>query len=136
MPQINPLTKIIGLSSVLAAGFLLIVLAGAIYGNWFPVVAVIIFGFAHLPILITQHFENNYDDFMSEAAGYAIDLGRFLSSFLLTTGIAFPLILNHCHILTKVATVLTISGGLLVYGTVVTFASFFDADSEEATFEI
>lgn len=36
-PKINPLTKIIGLSAVLSAGFLMVVLAGAIYGNWFPI---------------------------------------------------------------------------------------------------
>lgn len=35
----SPLSRLIGLSIVLAAGFLLSVLAGALYANWLPLIS-------------------------------------------------------------------------------------------------
>ncbi|KAG7807619.1 hypothetical protein KL921_004377 [Ogataea angusta] len=134
--KLNPLTKIIGLSSVLAVGFLLVVLAGALYGNWLPVLDAFVFAIAHIPILITRYYASEYDSYLDDAelgaTGDVVDFGRFLSSFLLVTGIAFPVILYHCHILTHIATQFTIYGGLLIYGVVVTFTSYFDGVETDA----
>ncbi|GMG19674.1 unnamed protein product [Ambrosiozyma monospora] len=134
--KINPLTKIIALSSVLATGFLLVVLAGAIYGNWFPVLIAFLYGIAHLPVLITTHYGYQYDDYLNDSGDGGsrsdiVDFGRFTSSFLLTTATLFPLILSHCHVLTHVASTLTIVGGFLIYGTVLTFTTFFDSFGED-----
>ncbi|ODV86155.1 hypothetical protein CANARDRAFT_27419 [[Candida] arabinofermentans NRRL YB-2248] len=138
--KINPLTKIIGLSSVLALGFLLIVLAGAIYGNWFPILIAFVAGFAHVPILITSYYSDGFDDYLNDSGSGSndvADFGKFLSSFLLSTGIIFPIILSHCHVLTPVACGLTISGGMLIYATVVTFTTFFDGfGNEDDSFDI
>ncbi|GME79456.1 unnamed protein product [[Candida] boidinii] len=132
--KINPLTKIIGLSSVLAVGFLFIVLAGALYGNWLTILVGFIFGVAHVPMLITKYYNYQFEDYLDDTGSAptdVIDFGKFLSSFLVTTGVAFPTILDHCHVFTHTATVLTIIGGLLIYGTVVTFTTFFDGTSHE-----
>ena len=136
MTQINPLTKIISLSSILAVGFLFIVLAGAIFGNWLPLIIGILFAFAHIPLVICKSLnKNGFIDDLSESSTYIIDFGRWLSSFLLISGFALPILLSHCHIIKFAAMVLTILGGVLIYGTVVYFTSFFDSnDSDE--FEI
>ena len=46
-----------------------------------------------------------------------LDMGYFLTGALLMTGIALPIVLAHTGIITGTAAVLTLCGGLLVYGT-------------------
>lgn len=130
----NPLNKIIGLSIILLMGFLLVILAG-IYGNWFPIIVGILFGVAYIPVVATtaissSDYEYNFDS--SAGTGDALkEFGLFSSAFLLTLGFALPILLHHSLILTKTATVLTIIGGVLIFGTVFTFTHFFDEKEEE-----
>lgn len=132
----NPLNKIIGLSVILSMGFLLVILA-AIYGNWFPIIIGIVFSVAYLPILIANAISNpsDYDysfDAVSGATGDVIkELGLFISAFLVTTALGVPLILYHSKILTKAATVLTIAGGSLIFGTVFVFSRLLEDEVEE-----
>lgn len=131
--KVNPLSKIIGLSGMLALGFLLVVLATALYGSWFPILIGFIFGISHLPFLLTNNSSYDYeagfgamdDSLPSEAA----DVGKFISSLLLTSGVAFPIALCHGHVLTNQASFLSITGGFLIYSTVVIFTTFFDGFS-------
>ncbi|ODV59520.1 Vps55 family protein [Ascoidea rubescens DSM 1968] len=136
MAKVNPLTKIISLSSILAVGFLFIVLAGAIFGNWLPIIIGAIFALSHIPLIVCKSLNSNgYIDDLSESSTYIIDFGRWLSSFLLISGFALSILLSHCHIITFSSMVLTIIGGLLIYGTVVYFTSFFDSNQSDE-FEI
>ncbi|VEU23329.1 DEKNAAC104610 [Brettanomyces naardenensis] len=129
--RINPISKIIGLSSVLAVGFLLVVLAAAVWGNWMPILITLIFLVAHIPTLLIGFQYYGYDESLGDfedggGKTDAADVGHFLESFFLTSANALALVLYHGHILTKQACVLTIIGGFLIYGTVVTFTTFFD----------
>ncbi|KAI5949557.1 hypothetical protein KGF54_005434 [Candida jiufengensis] len=131
----NPLNKIIGLSVVLSMGFLLVILAG-IYGNWFPIIIGFIFAIAHLPIIITKSITNSSDyDFNFDPSttntNVIIEFGQFLSSFLLVSGFYLPIILHHSLILNKMACILTIIGGLLIYITIYTFSHYFDDTYDE-----
>lgn len=132
----NPLNKIIGLSIVLSMGFLLVVLAG-VYGNWFPVVNGVIFAVAYLPVIITKaafnlsEYDFNFDPQTTSQTLAIKEVGMFLTAFLLVTGFFLPILLHHSHILTKTALVLTIVGGVLIYGTVYAFSQAFDASDEE-----
>lgn len=133
--QKNPLNKIIGLSVILSVGFLLVILAG-IYGNWFPIIIGIIFAVAHLPVAITKNIASSSDydfnfDSTTTNSKAIIEIGQFLTAFLLVSGVYLPILLNHSLILTKTAMVLTIVGGLLIYGTVYTFSHYFDEPQEE-----
>lgn len=136
----NPLNKIIGLSIVLSMGFLLVVLAG-IYGNWFPIINGIIFAFAHLPVAITNAVANSGDydfsfDPVSSSQGSLLkEIGQFISAFLLVTGFYLPVLLHHSHILTRIAMILTILGGCLIYGTVYTFSTYFDENDNNDEIE-
>ncbi|KAI3406493.1 hypothetical protein KGF56_000625 [Candida oxycetoniae] len=132
----HPLNKIIGLSVILSVGFLLVILAG-IYGNWFPIIIGIIFAVAHLPIVITQSISNssdydfNFDPSSSSNANLLVEFGQFLTAFLLVSGFYLPVLLHHSMILTRTASILTIVGGVLIYGTVYTFSHYFDQPEEE-----
>lgn len=131
----NPLNKIIGLSVVLAVGFLLVILAG-IYRNWFPIIIGIIFAVAHLPVAITRNVSSSSDydfnfDSTSTNTNVLVEAGQFITAFLLVTGVYLPILLNHSLILTKTAMVLSIIGGLLIYGTVYLFSHYFDEPTDE-----
>ncbi|KAK9469974.1 vacuolar protein sorting 55 [Dipodascopsis tothii] len=130
MPSTNPLSKIIVLASVLAAGFLLIILSCALYNNWLPLLVVGVFLIAPLPNTICERYQNS-DDFMSEGSGSsAVDFGRYLTGFFVVTGLALPVALAHARVIGAEAMLMSISGGLLVYGTIITFTLFF-RESEE-----
>ncbi|CAI5760311.1 unnamed protein product [Candida verbasci] len=134
----NPLNKIIGLSIILSIGFLLVILAG-IYGNWFPIIIGIIFAIAHLPVAITKNlvssnssdYDFNFDSTTSLNSKFIIEIGQFITSFLLISGIYLPILLTHSKILTEFASALTIVGGLLIYGTVYSFSHYFDQVEDE-----
>ncbi|CUM55324.1 unnamed protein product [Debaryomyces tyrocola] len=134
----NPLNKIIGLSVVLSMGFLLVVLAG-IYGNWFPIINGIIFAIAHLPVAITKaiadssDYDFSFDPVSSSRGSILKEFGQFTSAFLVVTGFYLPVLLHHSHILTRVAMILTIIGGSLIYGTVFKFSLYFDESEDHET---
>ncbi|TID14987.1 hypothetical protein CANINC_004658 [Pichia inconspicua] len=127
---INPLSKIIGLSGMLALGFLLLVLSTALYGSWMPILDGFIFGIAHLPYLISNGVNTEYETGLADVSGAtysaASDFGKWFSSFLLVSAVALPITLTRSHILTNVAASLSIAGGLCIYTTIVIFTSFFD----------
>lgn len=132
----NPLNKIIGLSIILSMGFLLVVLAG-VNGNWYPIINGIIAAIAHLPVVITKalsdssDYDFNFDPATSSQGNFIKEAGQFISAFLVVSGVSLPILLHHSLILTKTATVLTIIGGALIYGTVYTFSLYFDESEDE-----
>lgn len=132
----NPLNKIIGLSIVLSTGFLLVVLAG-IYGNWFPIIIGLVFALAHIPVVVSNvvldngDYDFNFDPSTATLNNAIRETGLFVLAVLLVSGFALPVLLHHSHILTTTAMVLTIIGGVLIYGTVYTFSLFFRDEDEE-----
>lgn len=129
--RVNPLSKIIGLSGMLALGFLLIVLSTALYGSWMPVLDGLIFAIAHIPYLLTNsnngsEYQTGFGDIDDMVTSNAEDAGKFISSFLFSSGIALPISLCRSNILTGTATWLSIMGGLCIYATIVIFTTFFD----------
>lgn len=133
----NPLNKIIGLSVVLSMGFLLVVLA-AVAGNWFPIVDGLIFAVAYLPVIVTRaafnlsDYDFNFDPQTTSQTLAIKEVGMFLLAVLLVTGFYLPIILHHSLILSQTAVVLTIIGGVLIFGTVYTFSQVFDVPEEDA----
>lgn len=129
--KISPVSKIIGLSGVLAVGFLMVVLAAAVWGNWMTLLAAFLFAIAHLPTLLF-HGQYSYEESIDDIEGTqknGADFAGFLESLLLTSAVVMPLSLYHCHEFTKPACILTTFGGALIYGTIVTFTTFFNGFS-------
>ncbi|KAI9831966.1 MAG: Vacuolar protein sorting-associated protein 55 [Phylliscum demangeonii] len=123
------LKTIIALSFVLAIGFLLVILSSALWKNYFPLLVVATYVLAPLPNWICGRCANP-DDFIDNAGNALVDFGRFMTGFLVLMGVALPALLAHCGIIAYPAMVMSIIGGLLIYGTIISFSMFFQEEQE------
>ncbi|MCJ1312053.1 Vacuolar protein sorting-associated protein 55 [Agyrium rufum] len=123
------LKTIIALSFVLAIGFLLVILSSALWRNYLPLLVVATYCVAPLPNWICGRCANP-DDFMESAGSAIVDFGRFLTGFLVVMGIALPVLLAHSGHIAWPACVMAIVGGVLIYGTIITFTTFFQEEQE------
>ncbi|KAK0197055.1 vacuolar protein sorting 55 [Armillaria mellea] len=124
------LKTVILLSFVLAVGFLLIILSCALWHNWLPLLVALTFVLAPLPNAVFSHCGS--DDFSNQyEGGGAIDLGRFITSLVVITGFALPVVLAHSDVITKSACVMSIIGGGLVYGTILAYSAAFKQDESD-----
>lgn len=133
----NPLNKIIFLSAFLASGFLLILLSCALYNNWKPLWVIFIFLIAPLPNIIALSIESNRDDFLTFSNDHGNnpttleEISKYLTGFLLISGIALPLTLYHTHLIQIGSMIMSIIGGLIVYSDIIIFIWFFSEEEEE-----
>ncbi|TAQ90675.1 hypothetical protein B7494_g986 [Chlorociboria aeruginascens] len=123
------LKTIISLSFVLAIGFLLVILSCALFKQYLPLLVVATYVLAPLPNWICGKCANP-DDFVESSGNAVVDFGRFCTGFLVLMGIALPAVLAHSHIITYPAMIMSIIGGLLIYGTIISFAMFFQEEQE------
>jgi len=124
------LKTVILLSFVLAVGFLLIILSCALWANWLPLLVALTFVIAPLPNALFgrcggEDFSPEY-----ETSGPA-DVGRFLTAIVVVTGFAFPIVLAHAEVIRPAACVMSITGGGLVYGTILAYSAVFRQDDSE-----
>ncbi|MCJ1439794.1 MAG: Vacuolar protein sorting-associated protein 55 [Stictis urceolatum] len=123
------LKTIIVLSFVLAIGFLLVILSSALFNNYLPLLVVATYVIAPLPNWVCSRVSDP-DDFMESSGNAVIDFGRFVTGFLVVMGIALPALLAHCHLIQVPAMAMSIVGGLLIYGTIISFTMFFQEEQE------
>jgi len=125
------LKTVILLSFVLAVGFLMIILSCALWSNWLPLFVALTFIVAPLPNALFSHcggeeFSTDYN----EGSG-PMDIGRFVTAFIVVTGFALPLVLAHSEIIKPGASIMSLIGGGLVYGTIMAYtAAFRQEDSD------
>ncbi|RMJ26860.1 hypothetical protein PHISP_02293 [Aspergillus sp. HF37] len=123
------LKTIIALSFILAIGFLLVILSSALWHNFLPLIVVATYVVAPLPNWICARCANP-DDFMDSSGNAAVDFGRFITGFLVLMGIALPAALAHSGAIEVPAMIMSIIGGLLIYGTIISFSMFFREQEE------
>jgi len=123
------LKTIIALSFVLAVGFLLVILSCALWQDYYPLLVVATYVLAPVPNWICSRCANP-DDFVESSGAAILDLGRFFTGFLVVMGIALPIVLAHSDLIRVEAMVMSVVGGLLIYGTIVSFSMFFQEDQE------
>jgi len=123
------LKTVILLSFVLAVGFLMIILSCALYSNWLPLLVALTFVLAPLPNALFAHCGG--DDFSTDEGSSPVDLGRFITAFIVVTGFSLPLVLAHSEIIKSGASVMSLIGGGLVYGTIVAYTAAFRQDDSE-----
>lgn len=73
-------------AQVLAIGFLLVILSSALWHKYWPLLVVAVYVIAPLPNWICGRIANP-DDFMDSSSNSAMDFGRFMTGFLVLTGI-------------------------------------------------
>ncbi|KAJ4289606.1 Vacuolar protein sorting-associated protein 55 [Kalmusia sp. IMI 367209] len=120
---------IIGLSFVLAIGFLLVILSAALFHNYLTLLVVATYVIAPLPNWICGRAANP-DDFMESSGSGVVDFGRFLTGFFVVMGIALPTLLYHSNTIQAGAAAMSVVGGLLIYGTIMSFTLFFQEDQD------
>ncbi|KAK3169696.1 hypothetical protein OEA41_009080 [Lepraria neglecta] len=123
------LKTIIALSFVLAIGFLLVILSSALFQSYLTLLVVATYCIAPLPNWICGRCANP-DDFMESAGSAVVDFGRFCTGFLVVMGVALPASLAHCGLIQVPAMVMSIIGGLLIYGTIISFTMFFQEEQD------
>lgn len=123
------LKTIIALSFVLAVGFLLVILSCALYHVYYPLLVVATYVVAPIPNWICGHCANP-EDFVDGSGAAVADLGRFCTGFLVVMGIALPVVLAHSGLITIGAMAMAVTGGLLIYGTIISFTMFFQEEQE------
>ncbi|GAA96940.1 hypothetical protein E5Q_03614 [Mixia osmundae IAM 14324] len=123
------LKTIILLSFVLAIGFLLVILSCALFGNWLPLLVAATFVFAPLPNALCARC-GGADDFSTDYSSGPVDFGHFVTAATVITGLALPLVLMHSEIIHPAACYMSIGGGALVYGTIITYSHFFSRSDE------
>ncbi|KAK0273269.1 Vacuolar protein sorting-associated protein 55 [Friedmanniomyces endolithicus] len=67
---------------------------------------------------------------MDSGSSSIVELGRFMTGFLVVMGVALPVVLAHCDLIRPEAMVMSIVGGLLIYGTIISFTMFFHQEEE------
>ncbi|POS87881.1 hypothetical protein EPUL_000579 [Erysiphe pulchra] len=138
------LKTIILLSFVLAIGFLLVILSCALFHQYLPFLVVVTYVLAPLPNWVCGRITSP-DDFSSEDSGnWILDVGifhldnlhggymiQYLRHELQTDStLALPIVLAHSDIIRWYAAVMSILGGALIYGTIITFGMFFQEESD------
>ncbi|OAA35882.1 Vacuolar protein sorting 55 superfamily [Beauveria brongniartii RCEF 3172] len=123
------LKTIIALSFVLALGFLLVILSCALFHSYFPLLVVATSVIAPIPNWICSRCANP-DDFVESSGAAILDLGRFFTGFFVVMGMALPVILAHADIIRVEAMIMSIAGGLLIYGTIISFGMFFQEEQD------
>ncbi|ORZ30178.1 vacuolar protein sorting 55-domain-containing protein [Catenaria anguillulae PL171] len=155
-------SPVIGLAFAFATGFLLVILACALYSNWLPLLVVFTYILAPLPNMICARCTGADDVFSDSPSSGLRDAGYFLTSFLVVTGFGLPIALTRssivrlsflflsffshywlwgfsfrclrhpflCPQIHPVAGYMSVAGGILVYGTIVTYTHFFSAREE------
>ncbi|KAF2718554.1 vacuolar protein sorting 55 [Polychaeton citri CBS 116435] len=123
------LKTIIVLSFILAIGFLLVILSSALFHNFLTLLVVATYVIAPIPNWVCSKAQQ-HEDFMDGGSNSVVELGRFLTGFLVVMGMALPIVLAHTDQIRVEAMVMSIFGGLLIYGTIISFGMFFQEQEE------
>ncbi|KAG8886720.1 Vacuolar protein sorting-associated protein 55 [Tulasnella sp. 332] len=91
----------------------------------------LIFVLAPLPNALFSHC--GADDLSSAEyeGSAAVDLGQFITSCIVVTGFALPLVLAHAGVIRHAASVMSIIGGGLVYGTILSYSAVFKQETDD-----
>lgn len=141
MPQISPLTKLFGLSLILALGFLNIVLSCALYNTYYPLWVIFIFLIAPIPNSMTSCIMNssNYGYDYNYSGGFESNdpistfdgTMKFFTGMLVSSGSFLPLVLWNCNLIVTGSALLSLSGGALVYLSFLLFGLGFKSDHDD-----
>jgi len=123
------LKTIISLSFILAIGFLLVILSAALWSNYLTLLVVLTYVIAPVPNWLCSRAAT-HDDFMDGGGAGLVDLGRFLTGFFVVMGMALPALFAHCGLINGAGMIMSIIGGLLIYGTIISFTMFFREEQE------
>ncbi|KAG0228704.1 Vacuolar protein sorting-associated protein 55 [Actinomortierella wolfii] len=71
-----------------------------------------------------------HDDIMSDYHSGFADAGYFLTGLMITTGFCLPVVLAHAGVINTPAMFMSIAGGVLIYGTIVSYSRAFQIEED------
>lgn len=74
---------------------------------------------------------NDYGNSNDSTQSPLQEFGKYITGFLIVSGIALPLTFYHCGLIELGATIMSIIGGLIVYSDIIIFIWFFNTEEEE-----
>lgn len=141
MSRQSSLGKLIFLSLLIAVGFLNLVLSCALYNNWLPVLVVVMFLIAPFPNMMAKcasrsynsNFLGDYDDGDSFESPF-VEFCHFLTGFLVVGGTCLPIVFYHCHLINGYSFSLSLTGGFVIYLSIVLFSLGFKENESDDYF--
>lgn len=136
MSRQSSLSRLIFLSVLIALGVLNIVLSCALFNNWLPILVLIVFLIAPLPNALAQYATSTYDsnflgDYDSdEAESPFVEFCHFLTGLFVISGTCLPIVMYHTSLITGSALSLSLTGGFLIYLSIVLFMVGFKDDDD------
>ena len=121
---------IIALAFLLASGIISVILSCALYGNWLPLLVVLTYLIAPIPNSFCKRLARNSDLFQEEDNSIR-EVGYFITSFFVVSGFGLPLVLYHGNLIEFGAMMLSLSGGVMIYGTVVGYIKYFAITNQD-----
>lgn len=125
------------LSLLFATGSLLVILACALHSNWLPLLAALLFLFAPIPNALANRISKLYNESSStyfssddDESNSVLETGYFITSVFLVSAIALPTVLAHIGVISFNALILSVSGGSLLYSTIVGYSNCFSAEED------
>ncbi|KAF9162469.1 Vacuolar protein sorting-associated protein 55 [Actinomortierella ambigua] len=70
------------------------------------------------------------DDLMSDYHSGFADAGYFLTGLMITTGVCLPIVLAHAGVIYPAAMFMSVAGGVLIYGTIVSYGRAFQVEED------
>jgi len=104
---------------LLSIGVLCNILACVIWKNWLLFIVVVAYFLAPIPNVLFARCGDPMD--MSGSNRSFKDLGYFLTGVFVVSGFALPAVLTHIQIIAWQALILSLAGGLIVYGTILAY---------------
>lgn len=121
---------IIVLAFFLASGILSVILSCAIYGNWLPLIVVLTYLIAPIPNSLCKRLSRNSDLFQDDDT-FIREVGYFITAFFVVSGFGLPLVLYHGNLIEFGAMMLSLSGGVMIYGTVVGYIKYCTVSNQD-----
>eukprot|EP00008_Paramoeba_atlantica_P003056 CAMPEP_0201488962 /NCGR_PEP_ID=MMETSP0151_2-20130828/20763_1 /ASSEMBLY_ACC=CAM_ASM_000257 /TAXON_ID=200890 /ORGANISM="Paramoeba atlantica, Strain 621/1 / CCAP 1560/9" /LENGTH=147 /DNA_ID=CAMNT_0047874411 /DNA_START=118 /DNA_END=561 /DNA_ORIENTATION=+ len=117
------------LGFILASGIMLNILACALFdNNWWSFFVVLAYVTAPIPEFVARHIRCVCGGYCGEDDGDerivsqgVLDAAHFTTGFLVASGLLLPLVLAHTRVIGVVPMILSLVGGLLVYGAIATY---------------
>lgn len=138
MIKTSPLTTLFSLSLLLALGFFNIVLSFALYETYYPLFVIGIFLLAPIPNSIAGCVSNSLSYYSSygdvddsDPINSFESLMKFITGILVSSGTFLPIVLWNNNIIPRGSFILSLTGGFLVYLSIVLFGIGFQSTDED-----
>jgi len=115
----------------LAGGVTSNIVACIVWDNWWPLFVLGAFLLASLPNVFMGWCSEWETDFMDDRSRSWQDVAYFLTGVFLASGFGIPFIMKHALVIELWPALLSLAGGLLIYGSIELYLRYFHTQKED-----